>query len=465
MNIPTVLALPYPAQGHVNPLMTLSQKLIEHGCKVLFVNTDFIHRRVLSSMVEHQDGHDHESLLKLVSIPDGVGPDDDRNDLGKLDETILRTMPATLEKFIEDVHGKGDDRISLIVADVCMAWALDVASKLGIKGAVLSTRSASFFGLMCNIPVLIDDGIIDSNYGLTLTTKKTLRISPSMLEMDTRDFFWLKMGDKINHVKVMDYLLHCIRRLHLTDWWLCNTIDELEPVTLSFIPKILLIGPLLRSDDDTSEATKSMGQFWEKDLSCMSWLNQQPHRSVLYAAFGSFTLFDQNQFNELALGLDFTNRHFLWVVRQDNKMAYPNEFLGSKGKIVDWAPQQKVLSHPSIACFVTHCGWNSIMKGLSNGVPLLCWPYFGDQLHNKTHICDELKVGLGLESDENGLVSRKELKNKVDQLLDDENIISRSLELKEKLRNNLAKGGRAIVPPKIDKLHLAFQPDKLSLGV
>ena len=99
----------------------------------------------------------------------------------------------------------------------------------------------------------------------------------------------------------------------------------------------------------------------------MSWLDQQPHGSVLYVAFGSFTHFDQNQFNELALGLDLTNRPFLWVVRQDNKRVYPNEFLGSKGKIVGWAPQQKVLNHPAIACFLTHCGWNSTMEGLSKG--------------------------------------------------------------------------------------------------
>ncbi|KAL2335442.1 hypothetical protein Fmac_016655 [Flemingia macrophylla] len=440
MNIPTVLALPFPAQGHVNPMMTLSQKLVENGCKVHFVNTDFNHKRVLSSIVEHQDGHDHESLLKLVSIPDGLGPDDDRNDQGKLCEAIPRTMPATLEKFIEDVHVKGDDRISFIVADLCMAWALDVASKLGIKGAVLCPGSATLFALLYNVPVLIDDGIIDSDYGLALTTKKTIRISPSMPKMDTRDFFWLNMGDPINGNKVVDYLVHCSRSLHLTNWWLCNTTNELEHGTLSFVPKILPIGPLLRSDDTN---TKSMGQFWEEDLSCMSWLDQQPHRSVLYVAFGSFTLFDQNQFNELALGLDLTNKHFLWVVRQDNKMAYPNEFLGSKGKIVGWAPQQKVLSHPSIACFVTHCGWNSIMEGLASGVPLLCWPYFADQLHNKTHICDELKVGLGIESDD-GLVSRKELEKKVDQLLNDENIKSRSLELKKKVRNNLAKGGRSL---------------------
>ncbi|KAG5088341.1 hypothetical protein JHK86_000953 [Glycine max] len=345
MGIPTVLALPYPAQGHVNPLMTLSQKLVEHGCKVFFVNTDFDHKRVVSSMVEQQDHSLDESLLKLVSIPDGLGPDDDRNDLSKLCDSLLNNMPAMLEKLmIEDIHFKGDNRISLIVADVCMGWALDVGSKLGIKGALLCPSSAAFFALLYNVPRLIDDGIIDSDGGLRITTQRTIQISQGMPEMDPRELSWLNMGNTINGKIVLNYLMQYTQRLNMTEWWLCNTTYELEHAPLSSIPKLVPIGPLLRSYGDTIATAKTIGQYWEEDLSCMSWLDQQPHGSVLYVAFGSFTHFDQNQFNELALGLDLTNRPFLWVVHQDNKRVYPNEFLACKGKIVSWAPQQKCSS-------------------------------------------------------------------------------------------------------------------------
>ena len=163
-----MLALPLPAQGHVNPMMTFSQKLLENGCKVIFVNTDFNHRRVVSSMVEQQDCSsldEQESVLKLVSIPDGLGPDEDRNDQAKLYEAIPKTMPGALEKLIEDIHLKGENKINFIVADLCMAWALDVGSKLGIKGAVLCPASAAIFTLVYSIPVLIDEGIIDSDLG------------------------------------------------------------------------------------------------------------------------------------------------------------------------------------------------------------------------------------------------------------------------------------------------------------
>ncbi|XP_029124779.1 UDP-glycosyltransferase 83A1 isoform X1 [Cajanus cajan] len=162
MTIPTVLVLPYPAQGHVNPMIILSQKLVENGCKVIFVNTEINHKRVVSSMVEQQHSLD-ESQIKLVSIPDGLGPDDDRNNLGKLCDAMLSTLHATLEKLIEDIHLKGDNRISFIVADLCMAWVLDVGGKFGIKGAIFWPASAAVFALICNIPKLIDDGIINSD--------------------------------------------------------------------------------------------------------------------------------------------------------------------------------------------------------------------------------------------------------------------------------------------------------------
>ncbi|KAJ1381934.1 UDP-glycosyltransferase 83A1 [Sesbania bispinosa] len=157
-NIPIVLVIPYPAQGHVNPLMNFSKKLVENGCKVIFVNTDFNHKRVVSSMVETQD----DDSIKLVSIPDGLGPEDDRNDFAKLSDTMLNTMPAMLGKLIEDLNGN-NRRISCIIADVFMGWALDVGTKLGINGALCWPASAAMLALLYSVPKLIEDGVINSD--------------------------------------------------------------------------------------------------------------------------------------------------------------------------------------------------------------------------------------------------------------------------------------------------------------
>jgi len=168
MKNPNLLVVPFPVQGHVNPFMNFSQKMVEHGCKISFVNTDFSHKRVMSS-VGKQESLEESATIKLVSIPDGLEADDDRSDLGKLCDSIVSTMPSMLEKLIEDIHVNGGDRITCIVADVIMGWALEVGRKLGIKGIFFCTASAAMFALKYNIPKLIQDGIIDSN-GMYITT-------------------------------------------------------------------------------------------------------------------------------------------------------------------------------------------------------------------------------------------------------------------------------------------------------
>ncbi|KAK4436998.1 UDP-glycosyltransferase 83A1 [Sesamum alatum] len=86
---PHVLAVPFPAQGHVGPLMKLCRLIANHGIKVTFVNTQHIHNRILAAslMLSDQDTDDkEEDNMVLTSIPDGLAPDDDRNDRFKLVE-------------------------------------------------------------------------------------------------------------------------------------------------------------------------------------------------------------------------------------------------------------------------------------------------------------------------------------------------------------------------------------------
>ncbi|KAJ0042057.1 hypothetical protein Pint_19024 [Pistacia integerrima] len=162
----------------------------------------------------------------------------------------------------------------------------------------------------------------------------------------------------------------------------------------------------------------------------------------------STTLLDRTQFQELAMALELCNRPFLLVVRPDitDKIndAYQKGFqdrIATRGHIVSWAPQQKVLAHPSIACFISHCGWNSTMEGISNGVPFLCWPYFGDQMHNENYICNIWRIGLGLSKDESGIITREEIKTKLEELLDNSKYKANVLDLKERVLNSIKEGG------------------------
>ncbi|KAI6675639.1 hypothetical protein NL676_003545 [Syzygium grande] len=65
----------------------------------------------------------------------------------------------------------------------------------------------------------------------------------------------------------------------------------------------------------------------------------------------------------------------------------------------------RVPIHPSVACFFTHFGWNYTPECQSNGIPLLCRPYFADQYLNRSLICDVWRVSLGEDGDENAAIT------------------------------------------------------------
>ncbi|OVA00784.1 UDP-glucuronosyl/UDP-glucosyltransferase [Macleaya cordata] len=433
------VVIPFPAQGHVIPLMEFSHCLAEHGFKITFLNTEFNHERVMTSLPENVN---KENQIHLVSIPDGMDPGEDRNNLVKLCETTLRVMPGYLEELIQETNKSDGSKITCIIADETMGWAVKVAKKMGIPQAVFWTSAVGTRTAILHIPQLIEAGILGSD-GIPVK-QQMIQLSPTMPALNTDHFAWTCIGDSNMQRSLFRYIVSNLEDIKDVDWYLCNSSYELEKSAFQLNPNLLPVGPLLAS----SQPGQLTGNFWTEDSTCLNWLDQQPANSVIYVAFGSFTIFDKHQFHELALGLENAGHPFLWVVRPDltdgPSDAYPDGFqerVASKGRMVGWAPQQKVLAHPSIAGFLSHCGWNSTMEGVTMGVPFLCWPYFADQFLNQSYICDVWKVGLQLNKDDSGIISNGEIKNKIKALLVDETIRERALELKERTKKSVNEGG------------------------
>ncbi|OIT05832.1 PREDICTED: UDP-glycosyltransferase 83A1-like [Nicotiana attenuata] len=439
--IPHIVAIPYPAQGHVLPLMELSLWLVKEGCKITFVNSEFNHKRVIKALSENKDV---QKKISLVSIPDGLGAEEDRTDLKKLTEAIAEVMPGKLEEVIKMINESDENGVSCVIVDENMGWALGVAEKLNIRRVAFWPAAAATLASLFSVSKLIDDGIIDSDG--TILRKQGIKLSPNMPIMNPSDFAWACFPDPAMRKLIIELVKDNNERVKSADWIICNSAEELEPGAFAMFPQVLPIGPLLASNRLGSSA----GHFWPEDSNCLKWLDLQPLNSVIYVAFGSLTILDSIQFQELALGLELSKRRFLWVVREnllteeaaDN--AYPKGFkdrISNRGHIVKWAPQQQVLAHPSIACFLSHCGWNSTVESVSNGVPFLCWPYFADQLFNQSYICDVWKVGLGFKKNEFGIIGKEEIKNKMDQLFGDEAFKERALDLQAKVKSSVKGGG------------------------
>ncbi|GKB82604.1 hypothetical protein Tco_0949499 [Tanacetum coccineum] len=176
----------------------------------------------------------------------------------------------------------------------------------------------------------------------------------------------------------------------------------MEPGAFTLFPKILPIGPLLA----TNRETKQAGHFWNEDSTCLIWLDQQPVSSVIYVAFRSFAIFNQPQLEELALGLERTNKPFLWVVRPgtsgSTEYVYPSGYM------------ERIGSTRSIE------------------------PSLGGLLHY--YICDIWNTGLELNRDDTGIVTRKQIKSKVEQLLSNNFIRQNAVNLQEKTMASVREG-------------------------
>ncbi|KAI7740152.1 hypothetical protein M8C21_018280, partial [Ambrosia artemisiifolia] len=165
-----------------------------------------------------------------------------------------------------------------------------------------------------------------------------------------------------------------------------NTFDELDcdildAISSKFVP-CYGIGPLhlLESKIADESVASFKSNLWKEESECIKWLDLKEPSSVVYVNFGSITVMTSQQLVEFGWGLAKSNYSFL-------------------GLLAGWCPQQQVLNHPSIGGFLTHSGWNSTIESISSGVPMICWPFFGDQQPNCWLGCN--KWGISMEIDNN----------------------------------------------------------------
>ncbi|KAM0058265.1 putative 7-deoxyloganetin glucosyltransferase [Helianthus debilis subsp. tardiflorus] len=155
---PHALVIPYPAQGHVIPILELAQCLVTKGVKVTFINTEVNHSLVTSNCLD-KDGFG--DLMQMVALPDGIESSEDRSDIRKLNLSMLQTMPRKLEELIEKINKEDSSKVSCVIADDSMAWAIQVAKKMGISSAAFWPASVATLASILSFQKLIDDGIIN----------------------------------------------------------------------------------------------------------------------------------------------------------------------------------------------------------------------------------------------------------------------------------------------------------------
>nr|QSM19620.1 glycosyltransferase [Arnebia euchroma] len=437
-----ILMVPYPAQGHAKPLLKLAYKVASHGVKVTFVDTGSVNSKPFATKSDKVAKHNN---VVFVSVSVGVKASEDQT---QAETTMERRAQA--RNLIDLIRNRKDSEITCVVADVTMGWILtEIAEKLQVPTVAFCPLSLGSLALICQIPKLIEAGTIDSN-GKLVRSDEVISLSTDIPPCKATELTW-KDSRKIETRDTEKSLFGLCKTVQETaesaEWIVFNSSKEFEPAACDLNPRCLPVGPLIESED-SKRTSGAAGSFWLEDTSCMDWLDTKPPESVIYVAFGSAASLNQHEFDELALGLETSGHSFLWVVRSDltrgTLLNYPVGFLervADQGKIVEWAPQELVLAHPSVACFLTHCGWNSTMESVGRGIRLLCWPSFADQFHNASYISDIWKVGLKLTKDKSGIISKHEIKTKIELLLSDKSLKVNAANLKKESQESVLPEG------------------------
>ncbi|CAN4092446.1 unnamed protein product [Withania somnifera] len=428
---PHAVCIPYPAQGHVNPMLKVAKILNHKGFHITFVNTEYNHRRLLKS-------RGPESLKGLPSfrfetIPDGLPPcdGDSTQDIPSLCESTTTTCLGPFKELLAKLNNTCSSNVppvTCIISDACMSFTLAAAQDLGIPDVLFWTPSACGVLGYSHYRDLAEKGYFPLKDASDLTNgylETSLDWIPSMKGIRLRDLpSFLRSTNPDDFL--FKFLMQEADRSKSASAIIINTFDPLEKEVLetlqAFLPPIYTIGPLhflvKHIEDKNLECLGS--NLWKEDPKCLEWLDSRKPNSVVYVNFGSITVMTAKQLIEFAWGLANSHMEFLWIIRPDivsgEQAILPPEFVEEtkeRGMLTSWCPQEHVLSHPAIGGFLTHSGWNSTLESIGNGVPMICWPFFAEQQTNCWF--KGTQWGIGMEIDNN--VKRDEVESLVRELM------------------------------------------------
>ncbi|XP_049388906.1 7-deoxyloganetin glucosyltransferase-like [Solanum stenotomum] len=427
------VCIPFPSQGHINPMLKLSILLHSKGFHITFVNSEYNHKRLLKSKTPFFLDNNFQDFI-FETIPDGL-PLIDADVTQHIPSLCLSTKENCLAPFREllikiNNNSSNVPPVTCIIFDGIMTFALLAAQEIGVPSVSFRTTNACSF--MCNkhLPLLIENGILPLKDESDITNgylDTVIDFMPSMKNLRLREFPSQIRTTNIND-KMLNFIMGETERASKASAIIFHTFDALEFNVLSDLslicPPLYTIGPLQLLTNQLQEKSLKFlrANLWKEDENCVKWLNSKEEKSVVYVNFGSITVLTKNQLMEFAWGLANSKKNFFWVIRSDavigdDSIILPSEFIEEtkeRGLISRWCCQEQVLQHSSIDAFFTHCGWNSVMESIGSGVPMICWPFFADQHINCRYACDEW--GVGMEIDKN--VKRDEVEKIIREMMD-----------------------------------------------
>ncbi|KAL3536212.1 hypothetical protein ACH5RR_004673 [Cinchona calisaya] len=455
------------APGHMIPMIDIAKLLAQRGVLVTIVTTPINAQRFSNSINRAIESGLKIQLLKIrfpsleAGLPEGCENLDMLPSLNMATNffVALNLFKQEVEESLKDVKPKP----SCLISDMGLPWTTKIAKRFHIPLFVF--HGTCCFSLLCSYNILIskirDDISSDTEYFEVPGLPDRIEVTKAQTSITTN----------VNSSALKD-VADQIREVDETSYGVVvNSFEELE---LEYVKeyrkakgekKVWCVGPVSLCNRENSDKAERGNTFSIDQQYCLNWLDSCKPRSVIYASFGSLSRLPPLQMMELAFGLEASERPFIWSIGGGGQLDVLEKLISENGfeerikgrgvLIRGWAPQVLILSHQAIGGFLTHCGWNSILEGISAGLPMVAWPQFAEQFYNEKLIVKVLKIGVtvgvevpvkwGEEEKAGILVKRDAVKKALDELMDEgkagQERRRRAGELGEKANKAIEEGG------------------------
>ncbi|XVF27571.1 hypothetical protein REPUB_Repub14bG0119900 [Reevesia pubescens] len=441
---------PWFAVGHITSFLHLSNKLAERGHKISF----FLPTKTQSKF---EPFNLHPDLITFIPIE---VPHIDGLPFGI--ETTA-DIPLSLQPLLVDAMDHTEPAIEASLSEFkphflfydFASWSPVLCHKLGIKSVHYYTISPATVGyLISPTRKILEKGLTDSDL-----MEPPLGFPSSSIKLRTHEARGLAANTIKEYGGGVSLMVRQLTSLNECDAIGFKTCREIEGPYCDYIEEqfekpVILAGPVVPGPPN-----KALEEKWEKLLSRFQ------AQTVIFCAFGSECVLSQDQFQELVLGLELTGLPFLVALKpsmgaETTESALPEGFqerVKGRGFVHgDWVPQQLILRHPSVGCFVTHCGSGSLSEAMVSDCQLVMLPHVGDQIINARLMAGELKVGVEVEKgEEDGVFTKDDICKAVMAVMDDDS------EVGKETRANQAKWKEFLLDKGVENSYIDSFVDKL----
>ncbi|KAK6282566.1 hypothetical protein POUND7_016391 [Theobroma cacao] len=344
---------PYVGGGHQIPMIDIARMFAAHGAKSTIISTP---KHALSFqttiLLDQQSGH--QIFIQTLQL--SVNVDIADTDMSAPPQTDTSLLQEPLKSLLLQ------RRPDCIVHDMFHRWAADVIDNLEV-----------------DIPRIVFNG---NGCFSNCARENITKFKPhEMVGSDYEPFVIPGLPDRIELTRSQLPVLR-LRQQHMRKpedkslGVVVNSFYELEPAYAEYFKKELgnrawLVGPVSLYNRNIADKVERGKEASIDAQGVLSWLDSKEPHSVLYISFGNLARLAPEQLLEIAHGLQASNQPFIWLL---------------------------ILEHASVGGFMTHCGWNSTLEGVSCSVPMITWPISAEQFYNEKLITDVLKIGVKVGS-------------------------------------------------------------------